>query len=92
MVIDYSFMKQNKRQNVFVNVIVFLITSYQKIFEGKPSTCRFIPSCSTYAIEAFQKHRFIKGFLLTGKRLFRCHPWGGYGVDSVPDEKRKVNV
>jgi uncharacterized protein len=49
-----------------------------------PPSCRFVPSCSQYAIEALQKHGTIKGGWLATKRLLRCHPWGGHGYDPVP--------
>jgi putative membrane protein insertion efficiency factor len=47
-------------------------------------TCRYLPSCSQYAIEAVEKHGAIKGGWLAAKRLLRCHPWGGHGFDPVP--------
>jgi putative membrane protein insertion efficiency factor len=47
--------------------------------------CRFTPTCSTYSLQAFKKHGVFKGFLLTVKRISRCHPWGGSGYDPVPD-------
>ena len=50
----------------------------------KPPTCRFLPTCSEYAIEAVKKHGPFKGFWLTIKRISRCHPWGGHGYDPVP--------
>ncbi len=50
----------------------------------KPPSCRFTPTCSEYALVALKKHGPIKGFLLTVKRLSRCHPWGGSGYDPVP--------
>lgn len=46
--------------------------------------CRFTPTCSQYAIEAFKKHGVFKGLWLTVRRLSRCHPWGGHGYDPVP--------
>jgi putative membrane protein insertion efficiency factor len=49
-----------------------------------PASCRFTPTCSEYAIEALQKHGFLKGSWLTIKRIARCHPWGGHGYDPVP--------
>lgn len=49
-----------------------------------PPTCRFTPTCSQYGLEAFQKYGLLKGFWLTAKRLFRCHPWGGSGYDPLP--------
>lgn len=48
-------------------------------------TCRYTPTCSTYAIEALEKHGPIKGTLLSIKRISRCHPWGGSGYDPVPE-------
>ncbi len=47
--------------------------------------CRFQPTCSAYALEALQKHGGIKGTWLIVRRLARCQPWGGSGVDNVPD-------
>jgi putative membrane protein insertion efficiency factor len=46
--------------------------------------CRFTPTCSSYAIQALQKHGLIKGLWLAVKRISRCHPWGGRGWDPVP--------
>jgi putative membrane protein insertion efficiency factor len=52
------------------------------------SPCRFLPTCSEYAIEALQKHGPVKGLVLTARRLLRCHPitWlgGSSGFDPVP--------
>lgn len=48
-------------------------------------SCRYTPTCSAYALEALQRHGAIKGGWLTLRRLARCHPWGGFGVDDVPD-------
>jgi uncharacterized protein len=49
-----------------------------------PPSCRFLPTCSEYAIEAVERHGAIKGGWLAAKRLLRCHPWGGSGYDPVP--------
>jgi putative membrane protein insertion efficiency factor len=49
--------------------------------------CRFTPTCSRYAIEAYTVHGPLRGTLLTIKRLARCHPWGGSGDDPVPARK-----
>ena len=46
--------------------------------------CRYQPTCSQYALEAIRKHGAIKGGYLAGKRICRCHPWGGSGYDPVP--------
>ena len=49
-----------------------------------PPSCRFVPTCSEYAMEALQKHGPFKGLYLTVRRILRCHPWGGSGYDPVP--------
>lgn len=46
--------------------------------------CRYTPTCSYYAYEAFIKHGVLKGFWLSVKRISKCHPWGGSGYDPVP--------
>ncbi len=51
--------------------------------------CRYDPTCSAYAMEALKKHGGIKGSWLAAKRIGRCHPWGGHGIDDVPDPEQK---
>lgn len=46
--------------------------------------CRFEPSCSHYAQEAIATHGALRGLVLAGHRILRCHPWGGSGFDPVP--------
>jgi hypothetical protein len=46
--------------------------------------CRFVPSCSDYAVEALQRHGPLRGGWLALRRVSRCHPWGGSGYDPVP--------
>ena len=46
--------------------------------------CRYHPTCSAYALEAVDTHGPLRGGLLALKRIGRCHPWGGSGVDPVP--------
>ena len=65
--------------------IILLIKFYQLCISPlKPPTCRFTPTCSQYALEAFRKHGPLKGFWLSLKRILRCNPWGGSGYDPVP--------
>ena len=49
-----------------------------------PPSCRYAPSCSAYAIEAWTRYGALTGTWLACKRLLRCHPWGGCGIDPVP--------
>ncbi len=46
--------------------------------------CRYTPTCSHYALKAFQKYGVLKGFWLSVRRVSKCHPWGGSGYDPVP--------
>lgn len=58
---------------------------YQKYISPMlPPSCRFTPTCSTYAVESLKKHGPIKGLLLAIWRILRCNPWGGSGYDPVP--------
>ncbi len=52
-----------------------------------PARCRFLPTCSDYAIEAIEKRGVFAGIILTAKRIARCHPFGGHGIDNVPEKK-----
>lgn len=54
--------------------------------------CRFLPSCSAYGMEALEKHGVPGGLALTVRRLLRCHPWGGSGVDPVPAPQIKERM
>ncbi|NIM06438.1 MAG: membrane protein insertion efficiency factor YidD [Armatimonadetes bacterium] len=71
-------------------LVVGLIWIYRKILSPlKPPVCRFYPSCSTYAAEAFKTHGLAKGGWLTLRRLSHCHPFHPGGFDPVP---RKTKV
>jgi putative membrane protein insertion efficiency factor len=50
-------------------------------------TCKYHPSCSQYAIDAFRAHGLLRGGVLAGWRLLRCNPWSHGGVDRVADQK-----
>jgi putative membrane protein insertion efficiency factor len=60
---------------------------YQKAAEGRPSPCRFFPSCSEYSREAIEVHGAGRGTWLTIRRLSRCRPFGPSGFDPVPEPR-----
>ncbi|MDO6434292.1 membrane protein insertion efficiency factor YidD [Flavitalea sp. BT771] len=65
--------------------LIALIKLYQWIISPLLGPkCRFTPTCSQYALEALQKYGPLKGGWLALRRIVRCHPWGGHGVDPVP--------
>ena len=67
------------------NGFIVLIQFYQNIISPwTPTSCRYTPTCSTYAVDALKKHGLRKGGLLALKRIGSCHPWGGDGYDPVP--------
>jgi len=65
--------------------LLALIEWYQRAFEGRPSPCRFYPSCSAYGHEAISRFGAGRGLWLTVRRLLRCRPFGPSGFDPVPD-------
>ncbi len=80
-------------------VAMFLIRVYQRTlsldhgplrFLYPNGYCKFHPTCSEYAYQAFEKHGFWKGWILTTKRVLRCHPWSQAGLDPVPEPKKKT--
>ena len=66
-------------------VLIAPIWLYQKLISPFfPSTCRFNPTCSSYAIDAIKLKGPFVGFWLALKRISKCHPWGGTGYDPLP--------
>jgi putative membrane protein insertion efficiency factor len=79
------------------HIAIALVRAYQLLLSplkaaifGTSSCCRYIPTCSCYAIEAFRVHGLFRGFILATRRLLRCHPWGGSGLDPVPEPAAKT--
>ncbi|MCY0875449.1 MAG: membrane protein insertion efficiency factor YidD [Firmicutes bacterium] len=67
-------------------VMIALIRGYQwGISPLLPATCRFYPTCSQYAVEAYSKHSLGRATWLTIRRVSRCGPWCEGGFDPVPD-------
>jgi putative membrane protein insertion efficiency factor len=71
-----------------VSVAVLVVRAYQVLLAPLAGgTCRFTPSCSAYAIEAIETHGAARGMLLAVRRVVRCHPFGGAGLDPVPSRR-----
>jgi len=80
---------------VIQRLIIFAVQLYRwtlspakRLLFGASAGCRFYPSCSQYAVEAVQLHGAGAGSVLAVRRLCRCHPWGGCGLDLVPPVDR----
>jgi len=67
--------------------LIGIIKIYQKIPGRFHDSCRHIPTCSNYAIEALEVHGVRKGGWLATKRVLKCNPWGTHGIDLVPEKK-----
>ncbi|GEM_PF-304827 len=68
------------------SLLLFLLRAYKlAISPYLGQNCRFYPSCSAYADIAIRRHGVLKGSVLAGKRLCKCHPWHAGGIDLVPD-------
>lgn len=77
-------------RKILIYPFVLLIKGYQILISPLlPSSCRYDPTCSHYAIDALKTHGFLKGTLLAIKRIGSCHPWGGSGYDPVPEKDKK---
>ena len=67
-------------------VLMFLVRFYRRYLSGLKSgpTCRYIPTCSEYAIQALEKYGAVKGTYLAVRRVLRCNPFHKGGYDPVP--------
>ena len=67
-------------------MLLLLLAVYRRLISPLLGPrCRFVPTCSTYAVEAVQRHGALRGSWLTLKRLLRCHPFAEGGYDPVPE-------
>ncbi|MDG2020021.1 MAG: membrane protein insertion efficiency factor YidD [SAR86 cluster bacterium] len=70
-------------------VFIKIIKIYQKTISPLlGQNCRYHPTCSQYAIEALTLHGVFYGSFLAIKRIIKCNPWGGSGIDNVPNGER----
>ena len=66
-------------------LVLKLIRFYRKhLSPARPPCCRFVPTCSEYALQAVEKYGAVKGSWLALRRLLRCHPFHKGGYDPVP--------
>ena len=78
------------KNKIFIYPLIFIIKIYQFIFSpliGK--NCRYLPTCSEYAMESLKLHGLLRGSFFAIRRILKCHPFGGHGFDPIP--KRKQN-
>lgn len=77
--------------SVPARLLLGAIGGYQAVRAGRPSPCRFQPTCSTYAADAVTTHGAARGSWLAVRRVSRCHPFGGHGWDPVPETSSPVD-
>lgn len=76
-----------------MNIFTYLLIKAIKIYKFLISpllgnSCRYLPTCSEYSIDALKTYGFFKGFFLSIKRILSCHPWGSGGFDPVKKEMK----
>ena len=70
--------------------LLILIAIYKYLISPfTPASCRHQPSCSTYSQQAIKKYGIVEGSFLSIKRIAKCHPWGTYGYDPLPQYRFK---
>ena len=75
--------------NIFTLILIKLIKGYKFLISPLlGQSCRYLPTCSEYCIEALETHGFKKGVFLSLKRIISCNPWGNSGFDPVKKEMK----
>ena len=76
-----------------MNIFAYILIKFIKIYKYLISpligpSCRYLPTCSEYSIEALKTYGLSKGLVLSLKRIMSCHPWGNSGFDPVKKEMK----
>ena len=75
--------------NIFTYSLIQLIKCYKFLISPLlGQSCKYLPTCSEYSIEALKTYGFFKGLFLSIKRILSCHPWGQGGFDPVKKEMK----
>ena len=75
--------------NVLTQLLIKFIKGYKFLISPLIGhSCRYLPTCSEYSIEALKQFGLIKGVFMSIKRILSCHPWGKGGFDPVKKEIR----
>ena len=73
--------------SVPARVMLRFVRGYQHVFAYRASPCRYLPTCSNYALDALERHGALRGGWMALRRITRCHPWGSSGWDPVPERR-----
>jgi putative membrane protein insertion efficiency factor len=84
--------EKQTEQGWFVGLVLSALRALVRVYQLGVSPvlgprCRYLPSCSSYALEALDLHGPWRGSCYAIRRIARCHPWGGSGYDPVPAVK-----
>ena len=75
--------------NIFTKILIKLIKVYKYFLSPLIGhSCRYLPTCSEYSIEALETYGFIKGIYISLKRILSCHPWSSGGYDPLKKEMK----
>tara|TARA_B100001059_G_C17692729_1_gene505827 strand:- start:658 stop:906 length:249 start_codon:yes stop_codon:yes gene_type:complete len=78
--------------NILSYILIKFIKGYKFLISPLLGhSCRYLPTCSDYCIEALKEYGFIKGIFIGAKRILSCHPWGKGGFDPVKKEIKVKN-
>ena len=74
-----------------MNIPTYILIKFIKLYKFLISpfighSCRYLPTCSEYCIDALKAHGFVKGLFLSSKRILSCNPWSSGGFDPVKKE------